>query len=79
MNREKNSNPAHVWDALSRLLNCNRTQLAERLGVSRRTLQLWIAATKRGDDPGKNATLRADELLRSTVLIARARTEGMNP
>ena len=78
MTAEKNTKPVDIWDALTRLHNCNRTQLAERLGVSRRTVHLWIAATERGEDPGRNAILRAEDLLRRTIENIRAKTEGMD-
>lgn len=33
--KEQNSHPTDAWDAAERLLNCNRQQLADRLGLSR--------------------------------------------
>lgn len=41
----RNAPPATPWEALRRLLACNRQQLAARLGISRHTLQRW----ERGD------------------------------
>ena len=37
----RNTPPASPWEALRRLLACNRQQLAARLGISRHTLQRW--------------------------------------
>ena len=67
---EKNTNPAHIWQALRRLLNFNRTQLAARLGVNRHTLAGWERMTEAGDDPGANARQRASDLLIATLRAA---------
>lgn len=67
---EKNTNPAHIWQALRRLLNCNRTQLAARLGVNRHTLAGWERMTEAGENPGANAMHRASDLLIATLRAA---------
>ena len=41
MTKAANSHPASIWEALRRLLNCNKSQLAAHLGINRRTLQRW--------------------------------------
>ena len=60
MNR--NTNPATVWDALRRLLLCNKQQLADRLGVDRRTLHRWENC-----EAGADAMRRASALLIATL------------
>jgi len=67
---DRNTNPAHIWQALRRLLNCNRTQLAARLGVNRHTLTKWERMTEAGENPGANATRRASDLLLATLRAA---------
>ena len=37
----KNNYPENQFELLRRMLNCNKTQLAERLGVKRLTLYRW--------------------------------------
>lgn len=61
----RNAPPADIWQALRRLLNCNRTQLAERLGVTRQTLRRWEEG-----EAGANAYRRASELLIATLRAA---------
>ena len=38
---ERNTNPEGALNLLQRLLNCNKSQLAERLGVTIQTLRVW--------------------------------------
>lgn len=63
----KNAPPVSVWDALRRLLNCNRQQLADRLGVTARTLRRWEQG-----EAGADAHQRAAQLLRATLATAGA-------
>lgn len=58
----RNAPPANALEALRRLLDCNRQQLAARLGVSRQTLHRW----ERGKIPGPGAA-RVAELLQTTL------------
>jgi len=63
----RNTTPANVWDALRRLHNCNKTQLAARLGVTQRTLARWEAG-----EAGTDAHRRAADLLQATLRAAEA-------
>ena len=63
----RNAPPANVLEALRRLLDCNRQELAARLGVSRYTLHRW----ERGQIPGP-ARARVAELMRATLAAAQA-------
>lgn len=67
MTSPQNRAPAHIWDTLQRLLNCNKTQLATRLDVSTQTLRRWTDLTEAGTSPGKDAEARAAELLQTTL------------
>lgn len=58
----RNAPPANLLEALRRLLDCNRNELAARLGVSRQTLHRW----ERGQIPGPGAA-RVAELLQTTL------------
>ncbi|MCA1775522.1 MAG: hypothetical protein LC676_07930 [Loktanella sp.] len=66
----KDTAPAHIWEALRRLLNCNRKQLAARLGVNRHTLAGWERMTEAGENPGANAMRRASDLLIASLRAA---------
>jgi len=66
----KDSTPATVWEALRRLLQCNKQQLAARLGVSRQTLREWENLTGNGDQIEGNARRAAAELLTATLRAA---------
>ena len=66
----KNTVPATIWEALRRLLNCNKQQLAARLGVSRQTLMVWEKETARGEPISDSARLRAADLLNATLRAA---------
>lgn len=70
MTTPRNSTPRHVWDALRRLRNCNKQQLAAALGVSSRTLARWTAATEAGTSPGAAAERAASDLLIATLRAA---------
>lgn len=50
---ERNTPPADAFDVLRRLYGCNWSQLAERLGVTPRTLRTW-----REEGPGKTGAER---------------------
>lgn len=63
MTETRNQPPQNEWQALRRLFNCNKSQLAERLGVTRQTLRIWEAATERGDPPTEQANRAAKRLL----------------
>lgn len=66
----RNAPPRHVWEALRRLLRCNRQQLAERMDVSPRTLRRWEAQTEAGESPGRAAEDAASRLLIDTLRAA---------
>lgn len=53
-----NDEPTNIYDALRRFYRCNRQQLAERLGISARTLQRY----ERGQAPARE-TDRARHIL----------------
>ena len=63
----RNTPPATVWEALRRLLGCNRQELAARLGVSRHTLQRW----ERGE-PTQAGAQRVADLMQQTLAAAGA-------
>ena len=62
---QRNTTPANVWDTLRRLLNCNKTQLAARLGVTARTLHRWEHG-----EAGAEAHRRAADLMQTTLRAA---------
>lgn len=61
----RNRPPATVWEALRRLLNCNKAQLAARLGVHPRTLRRW-----EDEDAGRDGIDRASQLLIASLRAA---------
>jgi len=61
----RDTTPANIWEALRRLLNCNKTQLAARLGVTARTLHRWEHG-----EAGAVAHRRAADLLQATLRAA---------
>ena len=63
----RNTPPATPWEALRRLLACNRQQLAARLGISRHTLQRW----ERGELTEAGAA-RVAALMQETLAAAGA-------
>ena len=66
----KNTPPANVWEALRRLLNCNKQQLAARMGITRQTLRIWEDMTRNGEPIEGNARRAAHELLTATLRAA---------
>lgn len=67
---ERNTTPGNIWEALRRLLQCNKQQLASRLGVSRQTLRIWEDMTGAGEPISDNARRAAAELLTATLRAA---------
>ena len=66
----RNGHPRHIWHALQRLRNCNKTQLATALGINRHTLTRWTRETEAGRSPGTDAERRASDLLIATLRAA---------
>lgn len=66
---ERNNAPANIWQALLRLRQCNKGELAAALGVSRHTLKRWMDDDATGS-AGKTAHERAAMLLQSTLRAA---------
>lgn len=54
---ERNTYPVNQYDLLRRALNCNKTQLAQHLGVTPITLRRWET-----DGGGANAASRVAQL-----------------
>lgn len=71
MTAPRNTAPKGVWETLRRLLQCNKQQLAERLGVSDTTLRAWERADETGS-AGKTAHERAALLMQATLRAAGA-------
>jgi DNA-binding XRE family transcriptional regulator len=63
----RNTPPPSVWEALRRLLGCNKQELAARLGVSRHTLQRWER-----DELPEAAAARVAALMQETLGAAGA-------
>ena len=70
MKAQRNTPPANVWEALRRLRNCNKGELAEALGVSRHTLQRWERENAETGGNGKAAAQAASDLLTATLRAA---------
>jgi len=66
----RDSYPEDQYDLLQRALNCNKTQLAARLGVSPKTLKSW-----RDHGGGANAAARVAQLW--GVILRRSGTEWL--
>lgn len=64
---ERDTPPATVWEALRRLLACNKQELAARLGVSRHTLQRWER-----DELTETGAARVAALMQETLTAAGA-------
>ena len=73
----RNTPPRDVWEALLRLRRCNKTQLAEALEVSPRTLRRWMQLTEAGEQPGAAASQAAGRLMFDTLHQAGAATYGL--
>jgi hypothetical protein len=67
-----NRPPADPWEALLRLYDCNRSELAARLGVTARTLRRWQDADAEGSGAGLDAHNRAADLLKIALHQAQA-------
>lgn len=67
-----NATPTNVFAALRRLLNCNKAQLAARLGVSARTLRRWEELDAAGEHPGTDAAARLAQVMQATLRAANA-------
>lgn len=74
---DRNRPPQNVYDALRRLLRCNKAELAARLGVSARTLRRWEDLEAAGDHPGTDAAARLAQLLQATLRAANADTYAL--
>jgi len=77
MSARKNCAPANVWDALRRLRNCNKGQLAAALGVTRQTLSRWEALEANGENAGEDAHHRAAQLMQATLMACDAQVHAM--
>lgn len=62
---DRNTTPANIWEVLRRLHQCNKAQLAARLGVTARTLRRWEEG-----EAGADAYRRAADLLQATLRAA---------
>lgn len=67
---DRNSMPANQYDLLRRALKCNKSQLAERLGVTPQTLRVWER-----EGGGKTAAMRVADLWR--VILRQSNTEWL--
>jgi DNA-binding transcriptional regulator YiaG len=76
---DRNTTPANEWQALRRLLLCNKSQLAARLGITRQTLRMWEDATDRGETASDNARRAAAELLTATLRAANNADDLLHP
>ena len=65
-----NRSPKDIWETLRRLLDCNKEQLAARLGVTPKTLRGWENLTAKGEPITDNARRAAAELLTATLRAA---------
>jgi len=67
---KRNTFPTDQYDLLRRALQCNKTQLAEHLGVAPKTLRAWEA-----EGGGANAARRVSDLWR--VILRNSGTEWL--
>ena len=70
MSTRHNAPPTNEWELLRRLYDCNKKELAERLGITAPTLRSYEAATKAGEPLSKAARSLVGELLRAGLRIA---------
>jgi len=70
MTAAKNAPPKHVFEALRRLRNCNKQELAAALGVSRHTLTRWEQLAELGEPVSKTAAQSCSNLLIATLKAA---------
>lgn len=70
MSAARNTTPANIWEVLRRLLNCNKRQLGERLGVTRQTLHQWETQTEKGEQISDKGREAATDLLTATLRAA---------
>lgn len=75
----RNTTPANIWEVLRRLLDCNKQQLAERLGITRQTLRIWEDMTGNGEPITDNARRAAAELLTATLRAAGQADDLLRP
>lgn len=68
----RNSPPRDVFTTLRRLLACNKSELAARLGVSARTLRRWEELNAAEHHPGADAAARLSQLMQATLRAANA-------
>lgn len=66
----RNTTPANIWEVLRRLLDCNKRQLAERLGVTRQTLHQWETPTEKGEKLSDKGREAVTDLLTATLRAA---------
>ena len=70
MSARHNAPPTNEWDLLRRLYDCNKKELAERLGITPPTLRRYEAATEAGEPLNQAARSKVGELLRAGLRIA---------
>jgi len=70
MSARHNAPPPNEWELLRRLYDCNKKELAERLGIAPMTLRRYEAATEAGEPLNKTARSLVGELLRAGLRIA---------
>lgn len=66
----RNTPPKHIFEALRRLRNCNKQELAAALGVSRHTLTRWEQLAELGEPVGKTAEKSCSNLMIATLRAA---------
>lgn len=70
MSANRNTPALNEWELLRRLYQCNKSQLAKRMGVSPQTLRRFEAATAQGEPLNNHARRAVAELLRAALRIA---------
>jgi len=66
----RNRTPTTEFEALRRLLKCNKQQLAKRLGVTPTTLWKWEKLADEGEAQSAHARRAIAELFRVTLRAA---------